>query len=122
MGKGKVQFTLTFYFKQNKAVQLDLRFEIFIFLSLLPGLPPGKMLEQNLRYGFLRFGICVLIYINDQQKCIKYSKTYHFADDTSIMQSSLQILSKRIKTKTYNLSKYYLMSTCLGMNKFTKQN
>ena len=55
MGKEKVQFTLTFYFKQNKAVQLDLqRFEIFIFLSRLPGLPPGKMLEQKLCYGFSR--------------------------------------------------------------------
>ena len=55
VGKEKVQFTLTFYFKQNKAVQLDLqRFEIFIFLSRLPGLPPGKMLEQKLRYGFSR--------------------------------------------------------------------
>ena len=60
MGKEKVQFTLTFYFKQNKAVQLDLQcFEIFIFLSLLLGLPPGKMLEQKLSYRFLRFGICV---------------------------------------------------------------
>ena len=59
MGKEKVQFTLTFYFKQNKAVQRDLqRFEIFTFSSLLPGLPPGKMLEQKLRYGFSRFGIC----------------------------------------------------------------
>ena len=32
MGKEKVQFTLNFYLKQNKEVQLDLRFEIFIFL------------------------------------------------------------------------------------------
>ena len=33
VGKEKVQFTLTFYLKQNKEVQLDLqRFEIFIFL------------------------------------------------------------------------------------------
>ena len=53
MGKEKVQFTLTFYLKQNKEVQLDLQhFEIFIFLSLLPSLPPGKMLEEKLRYGF----------------------------------------------------------------------
>ena len=52
MGKEKVQFTLTFYLKQNKEVQLDLQnFEIFIFLSLLPSLLPGKMLEK-LRYGF----------------------------------------------------------------------
>ena len=36
MGKEKVQFTLTFYLKQNKEVQLDLqRFEIFIFSSFL---------------------------------------------------------------------------------------
>ena len=43
MGKEKVQFTLTFYFKQNKAVQLDLQcFEIFIFSSLLLGLPPWE--------------------------------------------------------------------------------
>ena len=48
VGKEKVQFTLTFYFKQNKAVQLDLqRFEIFIFSSHLSGSPPGKMLEQK---------------------------------------------------------------------------
>ena len=52
MDKEKVQFTLTFYFKQSKAVQLDLqRFEIFTYLSLLQGLPPGKMLEQKLHYG-----------------------------------------------------------------------
>ena len=53
MGKEKVQFTLTFYLKQNKEVQLDLQnFEIFIFLSPLPSLLPGKMLEEKLRYGF----------------------------------------------------------------------
>ena len=51
--KEKVQFTLTFYLKQNKEVQLDLKhFEIFIFSSLLPSLPPGKMLEEKLTYGF----------------------------------------------------------------------
>ena len=47
VGKEKVQFTLSFYLKQNKEVQLDLqRFEIFIFLSLLPSLPSRKMLEK----------------------------------------------------------------------------
>ena len=49
--KEKVQFTLSFYLKQNKEVQLDLqRFEIFIFLSLLPSLPSRKMLEEKLMY------------------------------------------------------------------------
>ena len=61
MGKEKVQFTLIFYLKQNKEVQLNLqRFEIFIFSSLLPSLPPGKIIEEKLTYRFSQFGICVL--------------------------------------------------------------
>ena len=60
VGKEKVQFTLTFYLKQNKEVRLDLQhFEIFIFSSLLPSLLTGKMLEEKLTYQFLWFGICV---------------------------------------------------------------
>ena len=43
VGKEKVQFTLSFYLKQNKEVQLNLHyFKIFIFSTLLPNLPPGK--------------------------------------------------------------------------------
>ena len=49
MGKEKVQFTLYFYLKQNEEVQVDLQhFEIFLFLSILPSLPPGKMREEKL--------------------------------------------------------------------------
>ena len=62
MGKEKVQFTLIFYLKQNKEVQIyiDLQhLEISIFLSLLLSLLPRKMLEEKLTYRFLRFGICV---------------------------------------------------------------
>ena len=59
MGKEKVLFTLIFYLKQNKEVQLDLqRLEILIFLSLLPSLPPGKMSEEKLT-RFSGFGICL---------------------------------------------------------------
>ena len=50
VGKEKVKFTLIFYLKQNKQVQLDLRLEIFIFLSLLLSSLPGKMLEKKLTY------------------------------------------------------------------------
>ena len=61
MGKQKVQFTLFFYVKQNEEVQLDLQhFEIFIFLSLLLSLLPGKMRGEKLTYRFLQFGLCVL--------------------------------------------------------------
>ena len=52
--------------KRNKEVQLELqRFEIFIFLLLLPSLPPGKILEVKLTYGFSWFGICVIQGVTD---------------------------------------------------------
>ena len=63
-GQRKGSIYINFYFKQNKKVQLDLQhLEIFIFSSILPGLPPGKMLEQKLRYGISRFGICVMLIV-----------------------------------------------------------
>ena len=49
-----------FYLKRNKEVQLDLRrFEIFIFLSLLPSLPPGKMREEKLKENFTLTIFCL---------------------------------------------------------------
>ena len=47
-----------------------------------------------------------LIYINDLHTCIKFSKTYHFADNTSIMQSnkSLEVLAKQLNKDRSNLS------------------
>ena len=71
------------------------------------GVPQGSVL------GPLLF----LIYINDLHKCMKYSKTYHFADDTSILQShsSLQILSKQINKDLFNLSNW-LKANKLSLN------
>ena len=62
------------------------------------GVPQGSVLELLL----------FLIYINNLHKCMKYSKIYHFADDTSIIQShsSLQILSKQINKDSPNLSNW----------------
>ena len=58
-----------------------------------------------------------LIYINDLPKYKSYSKTYHFTDDTSIIQShsSLQILSKRINKDLSNLSNW-LKTNKLSLN------
>ena len=41
--------------------------------------------------------LLLLIYINDQHKCIKYSKTYYFANDTTIIQSQSANLIKAYK-------------------------
>ena len=63
--------------------------------------------QQEFRRVSIRT-LLFLIYINDLHKCIKCSKTYHFADDTSIIQShsSLDILSRRINKDLSDLSNW----------------
>ena len=86
MGKGKVQLTLIFYLKQNEEVQPNLQhFEIFIFLSLLLSLLPGKMREEKLTSKFSQFGICVpvsekdvLVGFSDQIRTGVFAKPYSF--------------------------------------------
>ena len=49
-----------------------------------------------------------LLYINDLHNSVKYAKTYHFADDTSVLLSStsLEILFKPINKDLFNLSNW----------------
>ena len=79
--------------------------------EILTGVPQGSIL------GPLRF----LIYINDLHKSIRFSKTYHFADDTSIIQSnpSLKRLSKQVNKGLSNLS-IWLRANKLSLNMKTK--
>ena len=75
--------------------------------ELLTGVPQGSVL------GPLLF----LLYINDLHNSVRYAKTYHFADDTSVILSStsLEILSKRINKDLFNLSNW-LKANKLSLN------
>ena len=58
-----------------------------------------------------------LIYINDLNTCVQFSKTYHFADNTNIMQSnkSLEVLDKQLDENLSNLS-YWFRANKLYLN------
>ena len=66
--------------------------------DLLHGVPQGSVLGP----------ILFLIYINDLHRCIKYSTTYHFADDTNLLHISknYKTLEKKVNYDLFSLHKW----------------
>ena len=58
-----------------------------------------------------------LLYINNLQKCLKYGKSYIFADDTALIVShkSLKSLKKRLNIDL-KLLHHWLCSNKIGLN------
>ena len=66
--------------------------------NLLHGVPQGSVLGP----------ILFLIYINDLHRCIKYSTTYHFADDTNLLHVSkdYKTLQRKVNYDLFSLHKW----------------
>ena len=75
--------------------------------EIVSGVPQGSVLDPLL----------CLIYINDLHSCLKYSKVYHFADDTNItLSDSLhETLAKRINYDVRKLS-MWIRANKLSLN------
>ena len=81
-----------------------------------------KPISTGVPQGSVLGPVFFLVYINDLRKCVKYSKVYHFADDTNMLQSdnSLKNVAKRMNLDLKNLSQW-LKANKLSLN-FTKQS
>ena len=92
---------------KNRAQFVSIANVSSIIKELLTGVPQGSVLGPSL----------FLLYINDLHNSVRYAKTYHFADDTSVILSStsLEILSKRINKDLFNLSNW-LKANKLSLN------
>ena len=87
------------------------------FVSVNNSTSNTKEIPTGVPQGSALGPLLFLLYINDLHKSVKHSKTYHFTDDTNIMQSneSLDVLSKNLNKDLKSLSQW-LKANKLSLN------
>ena len=68
----------------------------------------SNIMKHGVPQGSVLGPILFLIYINDLNRCIKYSTTYHFADDTNLLNISKDYLSlqRKVNYDLFSLHKW----------------